>query len=50
MMGDIATKRFLMEDPYMFKGIREYQPHDSFKSINFKAYAAKRGFFAGQHP
>ena len=42
MMGEIATKRFLMEDPYMFKGIREYQSSDNFKSINFKA-SAKAG-------
>lgn len=39
MMGEIVTKRCLMEDPYMFKGIREYQPYDSFRSINFNASA-----------
>lgn len=39
MMGDIITRRFMIEDPFMFKGIREYQPYDSFKSINFKASA-----------
>lgn len=39
MMGEIVTKRNLVEDPYMFKGIREYQPYDSFRSINFKASA-----------
>lgn len=39
MMGDIITRRFMVEDPFMFKGIREYQPYDSFKSINFKASA-----------
>ena len=39
MMGDIITHRFMIEDPFMFKGIREYQPYDSFKSINFKASA-----------
>ena len=39
MNGEIITKRALMEDPYMFKGIREYQPYDSFRQINFKASA-----------
>ena len=39
MMGDIITRRFMIEDPFMFKGIREYQPYDSFKTINFKASA-----------
>ncbi len=39
MMGEVITKRCLMEDPYMFKGIREYQTTDSFRSINFKASA-----------
>ena len=39
MMGDIITRRFMIEDPFMFKGIRDYQPYDSFKSINFKASA-----------
>ena len=39
MNGEIVTKRALMEDPYMFKGIREYQPYDSFRKINFNASA-----------
>ena len=39
MMGDIVTRRFMLEDPFLFKGIREYQPYDSMKSINYKASA-----------
>ncbi len=39
MQGDIITKRFFLEDPYLLKGIREYQSHDSFRDINFKASA-----------
>ncbi len=39
MNGEIVTKRAMMEDPYMFKGIREYQPYDSFRKINFNASA-----------
>lgn len=40
--GDIITKRTYLEDPYLFKGIREYQQGDSFRSLNFKA-SAKAG-------
>ncbi|MBQ7063522.1 MAG: DUF58 domain-containing protein [Firmicutes bacterium] len=39
MMGEIVTRRFMIEDPFMFRGIREYQPYDSMKSINYKASA-----------
>jgi hypothetical protein len=39
MMGDIVTRRFMLEDPFLFKGIREYQPYDGMKNINYKASA-----------
>jgi uncharacterized protein (DUF58 family) len=38
-LGQILTKRFIQPDPFEFKGIREYQPYDSLRSINFKATA-----------
>ncbi len=38
-MGDIISKRRLMEDPFEFRGIREYQPYDAMKTVNFKASA-----------
>jgi uncharacterized protein (DUF58 family) len=37
--GAALAKRFIITDPFEFKGIREYQPYDSFKSVNFKATA-----------
>jgi uncharacterized protein (DUF58 family) len=37
--GDIIAKRFINPDPFTFKGIREYQPQDNFKQINYKATA-----------
>ena len=40
--GNILARRFINPDPFEFKGIREYQSYDSFKSINFKA-SAKTG-------
>ena len=38
-LGDVAVRRFTDPDPFSFKGIREYQPFDNFKQINFNATA-----------
>jgi uncharacterized protein (DUF58 family) len=38
-LGDILTKRFIQPDPFTFRGIREYQPTDSLRSVNFNATA-----------
>ncbi|MCL2462503.1 MAG: DUF58 domain-containing protein [Defluviitaleaceae bacterium] len=43
LLGSVLTKRFIHPDPFEFKGIREYQPYDSFRSINFKATAKTGG-------
>jgi len=40
--GDVLSKRHLLEDPFEYRGIREYQPFDSMRSINWKA-SAKTG-------
>lgn len=37
--GEILTKRHLIEDPFEYRGIREYQPFDDMRSINWKATA-----------
>jgi uncharacterized protein (DUF58 family) len=37
--GNFATQRTLVEDPFEFKGIREYQPYDGMKKINYKSSA-----------
>lgn len=39
MMGQILTKRYINEDPFEFRSIREYQPYDELKLINWKASA-----------
>jgi hypothetical protein len=39
MNGDILTKRHLVEDPFQLRGIREYHPYDSLKSVNWNATA-----------
>lgn len=40
--GEVLTRRHLLEDPFEYRGIREYQPFDPMRSINWKA-SAKTG-------
>ncbi|MCR5254400.1 MAG: DUF58 domain-containing protein [Acetatifactor sp.] len=47
--GDIITKRNFSTDPFEFKGIREYQPFDSMKDINWKASAKNDHFMVNEH-
>jgi uncharacterized protein (DUF58 family) len=42
MLGTVLTKRLINEDPFEFKGIREYQTYDIMNKINWKA-SAKAG-------
>lgn len=42
--GEILSKRNLLEDPFEYRGIREYQTFDDMKTINWKA-TAKTGDF-----
>lgn len=37
--GEILVKRHLLEDPFEYRGVREYQPNDDIKSVNWKATA-----------
>lgn len=37
--GEVTARRHLLTDPFTYKGIREYQPFDDMKSINWKATA-----------
>ena len=37
--GEVLSKRHLLEDPFEYRGIREYQPYDDMRSINWKATA-----------
>jgi len=39
LLGDVMVRRFIDPDPFTFKGIREYQPYDSFRQINWGATA-----------
>lgn len=37
--GDILSKVRTLEDPFEFRGIREYQPYDDMRMVNWKATA-----------
>ncbi|MCM1186297.1 MAG: DUF58 domain-containing protein [Lachnoclostridium sp.] len=37
--GEILSKRHLLEDPFEYRGVREYEPYDDMRSINWKATA-----------
>lgn len=37
--GEILAKRHMLEDPFEYRGIREYAPFDEMKSVNWKATA-----------
>lgn len=39
ILGSIITNKKITEDPFEFKGIREYQTYDTMKTINWKATA-----------
>ena len=39
IMGDVTAKKNIYEDPFEFRGIREYQPTDPMSRINWKASA-----------
>lgn len=39
IMGECMARRFLYEDPFEFRGIREYQPYDAMSRVNWKATA-----------
>ena len=39
MMGELLTKRYTYEDPFEFQGIRQYEPFDNMRDVNWKATA-----------
>lgn len=39
LYGAVLSNRRIFPDPFEFRGIREYQPFDPMKSVNWKAYA-----------
>lgn len=49
MLGNTLTRRLINEDPFEFRGIREYQPFDPMKSVNYKASAKTGELKVNQH-
>ncbi|WP_160719628.1 DUF58 domain-containing protein [Bacillus sp. USDA818B3_A] len=43
-LGEMTVKRWIIEDPFLHAGVREYQQGDSFNSINWKATARTHSF------
>ncbi|WP_416147460.1 DUF58 domain-containing protein [Salipaludibacillus sp. HK11] len=39
LQGDYFVRRWIAEDPFINAGVREYQPGDSLRSVNWKASA-----------
>lgn len=39
LSGEILTRRNILEDPFQLRGIREYNPYDGLKTINWNATA-----------
>lgn len=49
MLGTVLTKRFINEDPFEFRNIREYQSFDNLKSVNWKASAKSNTMMVNVH-
>ncbi|MDR2043044.1 MAG: DUF58 domain-containing protein [Clostridium sp.] len=37
--AEVLTRRYFPEDPFEYRGIREYQPYDDIRNVNWKATA-----------
>ena len=49
MMGEITAQRRLYEDPFAFRGLREYTPGDPLNKINWKASARAMNTLVNDH-
>nr|WP_274364937.1 MULTISPECIES: DUF58 domain-containing protein [unclassified Paenibacillus] len=38
-LGELAVRRWIVEDPFLSSGVREYRPGDPLQSVNWKATA-----------
>lgn len=46
--GDVTVRRWLISDPFLISGVREYQSGDPMKTINWKASAKKGDWMVNQ--
>lgn len=49
LQGDVFIDRWIMEDPMMIKGIRNYQSNDPLKSVNWKATAKNQSLMVNEY-
>lgn len=49
LLGEIQNQRSLVEDPYTFRGIRDYDRSDTIRSINWKATAKHNALMVNIH-
>ena len=49
LQGDIEIRRFTNLDPFSFRGLREYDPQDDFRLINFTATAKTGDLIVNVH-
>jgi len=49
LQGDIEIRRFTNLDPFSFRGLREYDPRDDFRLINFTATAKTGDLIVNVH-
>ncbi len=49
VLGDIEARRGLLEDPYTFRGIRDYDVSDNMSKINWKASAKSGQLMVNQY-
>lgn len=49
LLGDVITKKQLIEDPFELRGIREYSSYDSMKDINWNATAKTNSMKVNQY-
>lgn len=49
MIGELVKVSSLYEDPFQFRGIREYQSYDSMHSINWKSSAKSGSLMVNQY-
>jgi len=49
ILGDAVVKRFILDDPFIVKGIRNYIPGDAINRINWKATAKTGGLMVNEN-
>lgn len=48
LTGALRVRRFVLEDPFTFRGIREYAPGDAMNAVNWKASARTGSLMVNQ--